>query len=190
MSPPPRPEGECRSAQREGGSAKPPACPQGECRSAQREGSPVRREVVPRAGLLVIAVGNRSRGDDALGPLLLDRLERWRASGDRGADLELLEDFQLQIEHALDLAGRRLVLFVDAGTRTAAPFVFYATGAAAPGAATAMRWRRRPCWVSIGRSPATTRRRHSCCACAARLSSWARISATRRARMPRRRGAS
>jgi len=84
--------------------------------------------------VLIIAVGNRSRGDDAIGPLLLDRLENWLARGDRGADFELLEDFQLQIEHALDLAGRRLVLFVDAGAGTPAPFDFYATKAAAPGA--------------------------------------------------------
>jgi len=84
------------------------------------------------AGVLVIAVGNRSRGDDAIGPLLLDRLADWLASDDRGADFELLEDFQLQIEHALDLAGRRLVLFVDAGTGTAAPFAFDLVAAAAP----------------------------------------------------------
>jgi hydrogenase maturation protease len=84
--------------------------------------------------VVVIAVGNRSRGDDAIGPLLLDRLEAWLAGEGRGADIETIEDFQLQIEHALDLAGRRLVLFVDAGTGTPAPFDFYATAAAAPGA--------------------------------------------------------
>ena len=90
-------------------------------------------EVVQGAGVVVIAVGNRSRGDDAIGPMLLDRLEAWLANGDRGVDVELIEDFQLQIEHALDLAGRRLVLFVDAGIGTAAPYDFYATEAAAPG---------------------------------------------------------
>jgi hydrogenase maturation protease len=83
--------------------------------------------------VLVIAVGNRSRGDDAIGPLLLDRLAAWLSNGDRGADFELLEDFQLQIEHALDLAGRRLVLFVDAGTGTPAPFAFRTAVATAPG---------------------------------------------------------
>jgi hydrogenase maturation protease len=62
------------------------------------------------ASLLVIAVGNRSRGDDALGPLLLDAL---RAAG-VGAGVELVEEFQLQVEHALDLVGRSAVLFVDA----------------------------------------------------------------------------
>lgn len=85
------------------------------------------------AGVVVLAVGNRSRGDDALGPLLLDRLRDWLAAGDRGADFELIEDFQLQIEHALDLAGRRLVLFVDAGTGTRAPYEFRAVEATLPG---------------------------------------------------------
>lgn len=61
------------------------------------------------APLLVIAVGNRSRGDDALGPLLLDALRYEALDG-----VELLEEFQLQVEHALDLVGRRAVLFVDA----------------------------------------------------------------------------
>jgi hypothetical protein len=37
---------------------------------------------------------------------------------------ELIGDFQWQVEHALDLAGRRLALFIDAGERTPAPFVF------------------------------------------------------------------
>ncbi len=59
--------------------------------------------------LLVIGVGNRSRGDDALGPLLLDALRAQSC-----AEVELLEEFQLQVEHALDLAGRQAVLFVDA----------------------------------------------------------------------------
>jgi len=85
------------------------------------------------AGVVVFAVGNRSRGDDAIGPLLLERLEAWLAGVDRGADFALIEDFQLQIEHALDLAGRRLALFVDAGTGTPAPYDFRTIGAAAPG---------------------------------------------------------
>jgi len=62
--------------------------------------------------LLVIAVGNPSRGDDALGPALLEALRD--AGVEAGGDVELLTDFQLQIEHALDLQGRRAVLFADA----------------------------------------------------------------------------
>ncbi|MDO8349740.1 MAG: hypothetical protein Q7S94_01130, partial [Gallionella sp.] len=38
---------------------------------------------------------------------------------------ELLEDFQLQIEHAMDMKDRKLVLFIDAGMDTPAPFSFY-----------------------------------------------------------------
>ena len=70
--------------------------------------------------LLVLGYGNPSRGDDALGPLLLDFLENQ-------ADLsgvELLTDFQLQIEHALDLERRELVLFVDAAVNCTAGFEF------------------------------------------------------------------
>ncbi|MGA1286291.1 MAG: hypothetical protein ACO3ZK_02215 [Rubrivivax sp.] len=67
---------------------------------------------VPVAPLLVLAVGNPSRGDDALGPRLLDALHA--AGADLDGQVELLGDFQLQIEHVLDLRGRRAVLFVDA----------------------------------------------------------------------------
>ena len=62
--------------------------------------------------LLVLAVGNPSRGDDALGPRLVERLRETGIGADDG--VELMTDFQLQIEHALDVDGRRAVLFVDA----------------------------------------------------------------------------
>lgn len=77
-----------------------------------------------KAPVLVIGWGNRSRGDDALGPLFLDGL-RERLAADAGgssAEVELLEDFQLQVEHALDLQGRTEILFVDASRTCAAPF--------------------------------------------------------------------
>lgn len=64
------------------------------------------------APLLVVAVGNPSRGDDAIGPRLLDTL---RGLGvEREGQVELLEEFQLQVEHSLDLIGRAAILFVDA----------------------------------------------------------------------------
>ena len=72
----------------------------------------------PPAPVLVLAVGNPSRGDDALGPLLAERVEAAELAG-----IEVIVDFQLQVEHALDLVGRDLVIFVDAGTSTPAPFV-------------------------------------------------------------------
>jgi hydrogenase maturation protease len=68
--------------------------------------------VVGVAPLLIIAIGNPSRGDDALGPALLDSLDADGVQAD--GSVELLTDFQLQVEHALDLADRRAVLFVDA----------------------------------------------------------------------------
>lgn len=74
--------------------------------------------------VVVFAVGNPSRGDDALGPELCGRLEKWLESEDLADQFELIEDFQLQIEHALDLQGRLLALFIDAGANTPAPYVF------------------------------------------------------------------
>lgn len=65
--------------------------------------------------ILVFGWGNASRGDDALGPLFVERL-RVRC------DVECLDDYQLQIEHALDLEGRERVLFVDASLNCRAPF--------------------------------------------------------------------
>lgn len=76
------------------------------------------------APVVILAVGNPSRGDDALGPLLLERLRDWLDAAGLRPDFELIEDFQLQVEHALDLAGRRLALFIDAGQGTPAPYAF------------------------------------------------------------------
>lgn len=70
-------------------------------------------------------MGNESRGDDALGPKLLHRLQAWIENRGLAEQFELIEEFQLQIEHTLDIAGRRLILFVDAGEHTLAPFSFY-----------------------------------------------------------------
>ncbi len=81
-------------------------------------------------GVAVFAVGNRSRGDDAIGPLLLERLSSWLGAGANRCAFALIEDYQLQIEHALDLRGKRLALFIDAGWDTLAPFAFYAIGGA------------------------------------------------------------
>jgi hydrogenase maturation protease len=73
------------------------------------------------APLLIFGWGNLSRGDDAIGPMFVQRL-RILAASHVGASIELLEDYQLQIEHALDLAEREHVLFVDASVSCAAPF--------------------------------------------------------------------
>ena len=74
--------------------------------------------------LLIIAVGNPSRGDDALGTLFLERLAEGRALLHNQDEIELLTDFQLQIEHAVDLENRALALFVDASVACHSPFQF------------------------------------------------------------------
>lgn len=83
------------------------------------------------APVLVLAVGNPSRGDDALGPAFADAVERAFAAEVKDGRLEVLTDFQLNVEHALDLVGRRAVLFVDASLDAAAPFTVSAIEARA-----------------------------------------------------------
>ncbi len=72
---------------------------------------------------LIFAWGNPSRGDDALGPLFLDGLAALAGTHRGWQGYEALTDFQLQIEHALDLQARPRLLFVDASIDCAAPFV-------------------------------------------------------------------
>jgi hydrogenase maturation protease len=69
------------------------------------------------APILIFGWGNPSRGDDALGPLFVERIEALGLS-----HVECLTDFQLQVEHALDLEGRELILFVDASVDCVAPY--------------------------------------------------------------------
>ena len=69
------------------------------------------------APILIFGWGNPSRGDDALGPLFVERIEAMNLS-----DVECLTDFQLQVEHALDLENRERILFIDASFTAAAPF--------------------------------------------------------------------
>ena len=127
------------------------------------------------AGVVVFAVGNRSRGDDAIGPLLLDRLAAWLGGRTDAGDFELIDDFQLQIEHALDLAGRRLVLFIDAGVGTAAPFDLRAIAATASLAGHSTHALAPQAVLGVYRqiTGEASRRRRSCSACAASASSWA-----------------
>ena len=70
--------------------------------------------------VLLFGYGNLSRGDDALGPLLLQYVENTVCLD----AIEILTDFQLQIEHALDLENRTLVLFVDAAVSCNGAFDF------------------------------------------------------------------
>ena len=74
------------------------------------------------AAFLILTWGNPSRGDDALGPVLFDMLEKHKQESDELDEVDLLTDFQLQIEHAVDLERRDRVLFVDASVTCPAPF--------------------------------------------------------------------
>ena len=67
--------------------------------------------------ILLFGWGNPSRGDDALGPLFIERIEALNLPG-----VACLTDFQLQVEHALDLENRARVLFIDASIAAEAPF--------------------------------------------------------------------
>jgi hydrogenase maturation protease len=82
------------------------------------------RTSATKADILIFGYGNPSRGDDALGPLLLHGLEARLDENTRRAagGVEFLTDFQLQIEHALDLVDRGLVLFVDAHVSCPPPY--------------------------------------------------------------------
>lgn len=77
------------------------------------------------APILVFGWGNPSRGDDALGPLFIERIEALKLPG-----VACLTDFQLQVEHALDLQDRKRVLFVDASIDAPAPFAVTPIGPA------------------------------------------------------------
>jgi len=69
------------------------------------------------APILIFGWGNPSRGDDALGPLFVERIQALDLPG-----VECLTDFQLQVEHALDLLDRQRILFVDASIDAEAPY--------------------------------------------------------------------
>lgn len=70
----------------------------------------------------MLAVGNPSRGDDALGVRFIEAVAARFAAQPPAVPVELWTDFQLQIEHALDAVDREEVLFVDASVSAAPPF--------------------------------------------------------------------
>ena len=76
--------------------------------------------------VLIIAIGNESRGDDALAPLLSRSLQ----AEFEHPDIEFIEDFQLQVEHVTDLVGRKKILFLDADVSCETPFHFAEISAA------------------------------------------------------------
>jgi len=77
--------------------------------------------------LLLIGYGNPGRGDDGLGPALVERLE---SAGSKG--LELISDYQLTVDLAYDIAPFETVVFADAAITGDAPFSFRPVTPAAP----------------------------------------------------------
>ena len=74
------------------------------------------------APLLLFGYGNVARGDDGLGPLLIEALaSQWPAD-----QVCCLTDFQLQIEHMLDLQQRQSVVFIDAALDCSSAFALSA----------------------------------------------------------------
>ena len=69
--------------------------------------------------ILALAYGNPSRGDDALGPELMARMQQVDFPA-----VEWITDFQLQIEHTLDMLNCDMVLFIDASESATEPFEF------------------------------------------------------------------
>ena len=69
--------------------------------------------------LLILGYGNPGRGDDALGPELVESIQKDGLPG-----IECQHDMQLQVEYVTDLVDRELILFIDADASCVAPFHF------------------------------------------------------------------
>ncbi|MBL4608014.1 MAG: hypothetical protein JKY01_09335 [Pseudomonadales bacterium] len=68
--------------------------------------------------LCIIAQGNDMRGDDALGPMLIERLQQLPPT----SSINYQWDFQFCLEHALAFSNYDCVLLVDASTKIEEPF--------------------------------------------------------------------
>ncbi len=62
--------------------------------------------------LIILAWGNSSRGDDAAGPLLAEKIQSLKHN-----EILLEEDLQLNIEHVMDLQSGVPVMFIDASCK-------------------------------------------------------------------------
>lgn len=81
--------------------------------------------IQPAPRLLLFGYGNPGRGDDALGPLVIERINERQFPR-----VSCLTDMQLLIEHADDLTGFDQVIFVDADMSCDEPFEWSAVTAA------------------------------------------------------------
>ena len=68
---------------------------------------------------LLIGFGNQGRGDDGLGPLFAERIEKAAPAG-----LDVDVDYQLTVDHALAASEADLVIFADAEIGAEGSFSF------------------------------------------------------------------
>ena len=78
-------------------------------RSGGAAARPASTAQAPGPVLTVFAWGNTARGDDAIGPILAERLRAMEVP-----ELRVIEDHQLNIEHVTDIENGSAVLFIDA----------------------------------------------------------------------------
>ena len=67
--------------------------------------------------VVIIGYGNPGRGDDAAGPLLAEKAEEWDLPG-----VSVVSDYQLNVEHAADVAESGLAIFIDASVDASRPW--------------------------------------------------------------------
>ncbi|MBT3203925.1 MAG: hydrogenase maturation protease [Gammaproteobacteria bacterium] len=75
--------------------------------------------------VLLFAYGNISRGDDALAPLLLERIKHSEITQIVGHPVKFLTDYQMQIEHVTDMSGCERILLIDADKLITSAYSFY-----------------------------------------------------------------
>lgn len=80
---------------------------------------------MPVKPVLLFAYGNISRGDDALAPLILEYIQQKGMTQACGHPLKFLTDYQMQIEHVMDLQGCERVLLMDSDVSLDSAFSFY-----------------------------------------------------------------
>ncbi|MCF6235091.1 MAG: hydrogenase maturation protease [Gammaproteobacteria bacterium] len=69
--------------------------------------------------ILCFGYGNPGRGDDALGPELINYIETQELK-----NVECICDMQLQVEDITELTGREKIIFIDADMSCEAPFQY------------------------------------------------------------------
>jgi hydrogenase maturation protease len=73
--------------------------------------------------ILLIGQGNPGRSDDGIGPAIVESLLEAKVSC-----LEAEADYQLNVEHAVDISSANVVIFADSSTDSKEPFEFHRIG--------------------------------------------------------------